>query len=153
MKNIEVLQDVLIETNQIERFFGGVVPVDLWRARKVSSQEGLFAPVEQEVQRMRGAPRKPDITIEDGWVRVRNFPRGISTFDKPNLFKGAWNYYKIPAGTVLPEGLVIVRDYYNSNYDATHHTIAPAYDMPLERFKALLAALAKLLEKDVSYGN
>ena|GEM_PF-3364423 len=74
-------------------------------------------------------------------------------FDKPNLFKGAWNYYKIPAGTNLPEGLVIVRDYYNPSYEATHYTVAPAYDMPLERFKALLAALAKLLEKDVSCGS
>lgn len=34
-----------------------------------------------------------------------------------------------------------------------HRAIAPAYDMPLERFKTLLAALAKLLEKDVSYGS
>lgn len=51
-------------------------------------------------------------------------------------------YYKIPRGTVLPPGLAIVKDKFNSRVCATHYTIAPAYDMPLSRFKALLDLLA-----------
>jgi hypothetical protein len=87
--------------------------------------------VEGEVARPPGTPRKPDITIEGDWVKVRNLPRGISTFDKPSTFKGKWEYFKIPAGTVSPDCLVIVKDNYNKAFGATHDTIAPERDMPL----------------------
>jgi hypothetical protein len=153
MSKQELLKDILIEIGEIDRYFGNLVPTDLWRARKLSSRAGLFDLVEQETLRPRGAPRKPDITIEDNWVRIRNAPRGISTFDRPNLFKGAWEYYKIPAGTIMPTGLVIVRDHYNEYLGATHYTVAPEHDMPLQQFRMLLASLARLLEKDVANGN
>ncbi len=153
MNNQEVLKDILIEIGELDRYFGNFVPIDLWRARKISSQAALFDLVENETTRARGAPRKPDITIENSWVRVRHAPRGISTFDKPNIFKGAWLYYKIPAGTILPVGLAVVRDHYNQAFGATHYTIAPAHDMPLAHFKMRLVSLAKLLEKDVANGN
>lgn len=56
------------------------------------------------------------------------------------------SYYRIPAGTALPFGLTIVltivRDEHNPKCDATHYTIAPAFDMPLARFKSLLNELA-----------
>lgn len=154
MERVEVLKDILLEAGELESFFGGVVPVDLWRAKKTKDLGPLFALVEEETVRPRGAPRKPDITIEDGWVRVRSRPRGISTFDRPGIFKGSWGYYKIPAGTLLPVGLVIVRDRFNPIFGATHHTIAPAHDMPLIRFKFLLQELAAMLEQeDSAYGN
>ncbi len=153
MSNQELLSDILIEIGEIDRYFGNSAPFDLWRARKISSQAALFELVENETFRARGAPRKPDITIEGNWVRIRDAPRGISTFDKPNIFKGAWSYYKIPANTILPFGLAIVRDHYNHTFGATHYTIAPAYDMPLVHFKMLLSTLARLLEKDVANGN
>ena len=148
MENVELLEDVLLEVGSIDRFFGRKIPVDLWRARKVKSKKPLFNLVETENERKRGAPRKPDITIEQGRVLVRDRPRGISTFDKPNTFKGQWEYYKLPAGTLLPKGLVIVRDSYNPVFQATHHTIAPEMDMSLTRFKLLLNQLASLVEKD-----
>lgn len=103
----------------------------------------------------KGGPRPPDITIEDGengekWVRVKPSPRGASTFDKPNVFKGSgWEYYRIQAGTLLPVGLAIVRDHYNPRFQAVHYTIAPAYDMPLDAFKRLLQELAKGLIREV----
>lgn len=68
--------------------------------------------------------------------------RGLSTFDRPGLPPGKdWRYLKIPAGTQLPDGLAIVRDERNERSEATHYTIAPAYDMPLVQFKALLERL------------
>ena len=152
MKGVEVLRDILLEVGEIERYFGEQVPVDLWRAKRLRDLSKLFQLIEEEVTRPRGAPRKPDITIENGWVRVRNAPRGISTFDRPNIFEGSWCYYKIPKGTVLPTGLVIVKDYYNRTFGATHYTVAPAHDMPLHQFKKLLTELARMLEKNVANG-
>jgi len=146
MKSAELLKDVLIEAGSVERYFGNCVPVNLWRAKKVGVPvRELFALVEEEVVRSRGAPRQPDITIEDDWVRVRNQPRGISTFDRPDTFKGKWEYFKIPAGTVLPEGLAIVKDSYNKAFGATHYTIAPDRDMPLALFKHRLSELFNLI--------
>lgn len=49
---------------------------------------------------------------------------------------------------MLPQGLAIVKDEYNTQFDATHYTIAPAFDMPLSQFKAKLQQLAKLLIKE-----
>lgn len=152
---MDVLKDVLIEAGEIDRYFEDEVPVNLWRARKQKSPVPLFGLIEEEVQRPRGAPRPADISIEPvrgvNWVRVKKWPRGISTFDKPDVFKrGSWEYYKIPAGTKLPEGLVIVRDHWNNALKATHYTIAPAHDMPLKRFKDLLNSLASSLKIEVA---
>jgi hypothetical protein len=135
---MELLQDVLIEAGAIDRFLGGSVPINLWRAHNLSKKGvGLFDLVEEQQARA-GGMRPADISVENGWGKVRHFPRGISTFDKPNVFpRGKWECYKIPAGTVLPVGLVVVKDHFNSALGATHYTIAPVQDMPLTQFKAL----------------
>ncbi|CAM4314486.1 hypothetical protein [Pseudoalteromonas ostreae] len=39
MDNVELLEDVLLESGSIDRFFGRKIPVDLWRAKKVKSKE------------------------------------------------------------------------------------------------------------------
>jgi hypothetical protein len=41
-----------------------------------------------------------------------------------------------------------MKDEYNSRFSATHYTIAPAYDMPLDQFKSKLAQLAAKLIKE-----
>jgi len=83
-------------------------------------------------------------------VHVKDSPRGVSTFDKPGVPKGKnWTYYKISAGTVLPAGLVIVKDHYNEYFDAVNYTIAPAYDMPLTEFKLHLNKLAASFIQEV----
>ena len=74
-------------------------------------------------------------------------------FDKPNTFKGKWEYFKIPARTILPDGLVIVKDSYNKAFGATHYTIAPERDMPLILFKQKLLKLIDLVEKEKASGN
>lgn len=149
---MKVLRDVLIAAGELDRYFEGRAPVTLWRAKKKQAP-GVFDIVEEEQMTARG-PRPADITIEevDGemWVRVKPSPRGASTFDKPNVFKGTgWEYYRIEAGTELPHGLAIVRDNYNPRFQAVHYTIAPAFDMPLTRFRALLQLLARMLVREV----
>jgi hypothetical protein len=141
-----VLKDILIEAHLLDRYFEGYVPVDLWRAYNIVKGTNPFDFVEKATVLSNGRVRPADITIGEvnsrKWVFVKDRPRGLSTFDKPGLPPGKdWRYLKIPAGTLLPEGLTIVRDERNERWEATHYTIAPAHDMPLAQFKALLERL------------
>lgn len=146
--DIANLKEVFISLGELERYFDGVVPVNLWRGMNVKRNVSLFDLVEKPYKMSNGKLRKPDINIENGWVRVKHWPRGISTFDKPGVPKGKdWVHYKIPAGTVLPEGLAIVKDSYNETFLATHYTIAPAYDMPVSTFRILLEKFAAEIER------
>lgn len=153
--SITTLKDVLIEKNQLDRYFDKSTPIDLWRALNKKSDFQPFDFVEKGFILSNGRPRPADIKIErinnEDWVFVKDRPRGLSTFDKKGLPKGKdWEYFKIPKGTELPEGLAIVQDEYNSRFEATHYTIAPAYDMPLSQFKNKLMQLAKKLIKEAA---
>ncbi|BBA32001.1 uncharacterized protein sS8_0031 [Methylocaldum marinum] len=142
------LKDVFISMGELERYFDGVVPVNLWRGMNKKRNSALFDLIEHPFKMSSGKVRKPDLTIENGWVRVKHWPRGISTFDKPGIPSGKdWVHYKIPAGTRLPAGLAIVQDSYNESFGATHYTIAPAYDMPIANFRLLLASFAAEIER------
>ena len=148
-----VLKDVLIERGQLDRYFEGTVPVDLWRARKKTGGAAFFQFQEEATILSNGRPRPADIAIEtvrgEKWVRVRDRPRGLSTFDRRGVPPGrGWAYLHIPAGTVLPEGLVVVKDEPNTRFGATHYTLAPAYDMPLVAFKSLLSQLLRMLIRE-----
>lgn len=139
----ETLKDILLARGELERYYDGEVPLNLWRALNVRRSERLFDLVESPFKMSNGRVRRPDITIERDWVRVRSVPRGASTFDRAGVPGGKdWAYYRIPKGTILPPGLAIVKDSYNEQMQATHYTIAPAYDMPLAVFKRLLNQLA-----------
>ncbi len=150
---IYVLKDILISHNQIDKYFDGATPVNLWRALNTKQNVGPFDFVEQASILSNGRPRPADIKIEllngEQWVRVKSRPRGLSTFDRAGLPGGKhWSYFKIPKGTILPHGLAIVKDEYNKQFNATHYTIAPAFDMPLARFKTLLKQLANALIRE-----
>jgi hypothetical protein len=152
---ITVLKDLLVGKNQIDKIFEKSAPVNLWRALNVNTSKHPFDFVEQPFILSNGRPRQADITIEvfrgQEWVRIKERPRGLSTFDRPGIASGKnWQYYKIPKGTRLPYGLAIVRDEYNTYFDANHYTIAPAFDMPLVRFKLLLNQLAEALVKEAA---
>jgi hypothetical protein len=148
----EVLKDILISAGDIDRYFE-TSPVNLWRAKRVTDTETIFGLIERDKILSNGQPRPADISIYEKagvcWVSCRLTPRGISTFDKPNTFRGnSWEYYKIPQGTVLPLGLAIVKDRLNVRMGATHYTVAPAYDMPLSQFKNLLNQLAMVVVRE-----
>jgi hypothetical protein len=150
---VTVLKEILISKGQVDRYFEGLTPVQLWRALNVRRNEHPFQFIEEPFVLSNGRPRPADIAVETisgcKWVRVAERPRGISTFDKPGVPRGrGWEYYRIPAGTELPDGLAIVRDEFNTQFEATHYTIAPAFDMPLERFKLLLNQLAQKILKE-----
>ena len=146
-----ILKDVFVSLNELERYYDGSVPVDLWRAFNPKKNVGLFDLIESPIKMSNGKIRKPDITITNGWVRVKNWPRGLSTFNRPGVPKGKdWMYFRIPQGTPLPKGVAIVEDSFNETFQATHYTIAPAWDMPLATFKALLNELARYAIKEAA---
>ncbi len=152
---MKTLHDILLDLGEIKYYFASKVPVDLWRAQR-KREEGtpIFRPALEEKQVGVSRVRLPDISTElrDGvrYVLCTNRPRGISTFDKPVVFtRDDWNYFRIPQGTVIPTGLAIVKDFFNSSYGATHYTIAPAYDMPAEQFIFLLDCFARNATKEV----
>lgn len=151
--SITLLKDVLIAKNQLDRYFDGHIPLNLWRGINIKKNTGLLELVEKGFILSNGKPRPADITIEEkngvSWVMVKRRPRGVSTFNKPGVPSGKdWSYFKIPKGTVLPNGLAIVKDEYNDYFGAVHYTIAPAYDMPLEHFKLLLRKLESNIRKE-----
>lgn len=152
---VTLLKDILLSKNQLDRYFEGHTPVHLWRALNIRRGGRLLDLIEEDTVLKNGRPRPADITIRSvgamKWVFVENRPRGLSTFDKPGLPSGPdWEYYRIPAGTELPEGLAIVKDTYSKTMDATHYTIAPTHDMPLEQFKMLLTKLATTVIKETA---
>ncbi len=145
-----ILKEVFISLDELERYFDGVVPVNLWRGLNIKKNMGLLDFIEKPFKMSNGRTRKPDVSIENGWVKVKHWPRGISTFDAAGVPKGKdWVHYKISAGTKLPDGLAIVQDSFNESFQATHYTIAPAYDMPVARFRNLLSELATSAIKEV----
>jgi hypothetical protein len=150
---ITILRDVLIARNELDRYYEGHVPVNLWRALNMAKGGQLFEFVEEAFMLSNGRPRPADITIESRngikWVLVKDRPRGVSTFDKSGVPRGkGWAYFRIPAGTVLPTGLAVVRDEFNTRFEAMHYTIAPASDMPLLEFKKLLDQLAARVTRE-----
>lgn len=159
---MSVLKDVLISTNKLENYFSDCVPVNLWRAMKRqksgmqrTAPQQVFHFIEEDCMLSNGRARPADIKIElrNGckWVSVKDRPRGVSTFDKAGAPPGdGWIYLLIPQGTILPPGLAIVKDEFNSRFGATHYTIAPTHDMPLAEFKNLLELLALTILKEVA---
>ncbi|MEY4580960.1 MAG: hypothetical protein RL701_5663 [Pseudomonadota bacterium] len=73
-----VLKDIFIARGEIDRYFEGSVPVDLWRALNRKRPGELFDFVESEFVLSNGRVRPADISIEDRsgipWVFVRDRP-------------------------------------------------------------------------------
>ena len=107
---------------------------------------------EQNLDKVRIPPRNGSVDIEiyeqqiNGEIitYVDSTSGGISTFDAPlpsQNKKARW--WKIPSGTIIPDGLVITKDHTIKPLDITHYTIQPFNDMPLTEYKRLLRILAQ----------
>jgi hypothetical protein len=73
---MEILKDILIEAGEVDRFFGDKVPVNLWRAKNLCKNNVELFDLIEEDQKRAGGVRPADITVENGWVKVRFAPRG-----------------------------------------------------------------------------
>jgi hypothetical protein len=79
---VKVLKDIYIEAGEVDRYFEGRVPTELWRAKR--NAPSFFSFVEEEFMMSNGRLRPADITIREvsgtKWVFVEKRPRGLSTF-------------------------------------------------------------------------
>lgn len=76
--------------------------------------------------------------------------RGVSVYDVRVTWLGhGWMNYRIPQGTSVPENLAVTKDHALPSFKATHYTLAPKDDMPLELFIESLKVIAAkaVLEK------
>lgn len=58
---------------------------------------------------------------------------GISTFDNYDQTRGG-KWWKIPAGTALPDSIRVKKDHFNRHMGATHYSIQPARLMSKHEF-------------------
>jgi hypothetical protein len=109
-------------------------------------------PVDLFVFENRAGPRRPhpgqDLFPDAaGLVGPETPPRvnGSSSFADPTRAPLTGHYHRLPAGTVLPEGLAVVADGSDvdpgSPHAATHHTIYPATGLTADRFIELFLGL------------
>ena len=153
------LKKIYAREGKSGRYFDGETPCELFRGQHPSSYDREefvlephrgFVKVDKNGQKK---VRKPDVQIvnRDGrdvvvGCRVTSGDyRGLSTFDKPVTWfdKPRWYNFSIPKGTKLPDSLAVVRDKYDYDKDATHYTIAPKDDMPLDLFIQSLKVIAQ----------
>jgi hypothetical protein len=97
-------------------------------------------------------PREPrrgkDMEIDSSDMVVPqggSSPLGASTFADPDCAQLSGHYFRLPAGTELPEGLEFVADGRDvipeSIHQPTHHTIYSAVAMSYRRFVELFLSL------------
>ncbi len=114
-----------------------LVPVNLFRAGNAGGPR-LDNVREQDIQ-------TAEVTIGGkSVIVVKPKTGGISTFDNSTYMKG--KVWKIPAGVKLPATIMIIKDHFNKQVQATHYSISPAYEMPLETYILGLQELAKSAE-------
>ena len=122
--------------------------VNLWRGQK-RDQRGAPAlyPILKSFKLSNGKTRKADIDTytRGGELWVKCTSGGVSLFDVMGVPVKRWDYYRIPKGVKIPQGLVITKDKYNDSYNATHYSIRPHWDMPVSKFCMLLDELTKEL--------
>lgn len=98
--------------------------LDLYRGGNASSPRIDNVRVDKDVF--------PDATGNIGPVAPNGEVQGMSTFEAP---QGDKNWWRLPAGTQLPDGLQAVND------PGIHWTIQPSTMMSVEDFRSLLQSI------------
>lgn len=94
-----------------------------------------------------GGVRAPDVEVfcdanAVEWVRSGG---GTSLFDRAGVFRGRhWLSFAIPAETVIPDSLTVLRTHYNQRFQANHYQIeCRALTMRVDAFKGALDNFAR----------
>jgi hypothetical protein len=83
-------------------------------------------------------------TMPNGVARVMVKPLGgISTFDRINPRLRGSNWWRLPAGTVIPPALLVTFDRRDPQTGIAHYLIRPISYMSLAEFLDALRALAR----------
>jgi hypothetical protein len=144
------LEQIYLSRGDLEKIYKTSVGVTLWRAVRKEENGADTNPLDPDLKERElpnGRIRLPDVaTYKDaaGVTCVRaEEQRGTSLTDKPGLFgHDSWDYVVIPAGTVIPNELIITKDHYIPRRKCWHYSISPNYDMPVTVFLRALDALA-----------
>lgn len=141
------LEDILIERGEIEKIYKGKTDLKLWRGLNVDDDRvnPLYPDLEQRILPS-GNVRDPDVErfTRNGVVYVKaEVGKGTSTVDKEGIFGYKnWEYLVIPAGTIIPDDLLITKDHYMQKKKCWHYSISPNYDMPEKQYLTALDKLA-----------
>lgn len=155
----DMLKDIYSDAGLPGKFFEGATPTTLWRAQSrqdFKKQVFVMQPHPGYVKKDKDTgkvlkTRLADVEIVErhgkqivkGCRCVKGDYRGISVFDTKVTWLGPnWINYEIPEGTEIPENLAVTKDHYIKAHKATHYTLAPKDDMPLELFLASLKVVA-----------
>ncbi len=93
--------------------------------------------------------RNADQYMVKGCRTMNGEHRGVSVFDKKNVALKNFDWFKLPAGTVIPEGLAVTRDAtYSVSAKPIHYTVAPKDDMTLSLFLQQLRSMAAKAVQD-----
>jgi hypothetical protein len=93
--------------------------------------------------------RNADQYIVKGCRTMSGEHRGVSVFDKKNAGLKNFDWFKIPAGTGIPEGLAVTRDAsFTVSTKPIHDTVAPKDDMTLSLFLQQLKSMATKAVQD-----
>jgi len=143
---MKTLESILITRGDLELIYNGAVSLHLWRAVHKDSSSGNPLYPDFYPRMVRGSLRRPDITVKEiGGIEYveAELVKGTSLFDKSGTFGFKnFDYFEIPAGTEIPNGLIIIKGEFNQKYKATHYSICPNYRMRKDYFVNLLDRLA-----------
>lgn len=93
--------------------------------------------------------RNADRYVVKGCRTMTGRHRGVSVFDKKNPGLPSFEWFRLPAGTALPDGLAVTRDAaHPSPTRPNHYTVAPKDDMSLSLFLQQLKTLGDKTVKD-----
>jgi hypothetical protein len=157
------LEDILIETGKLELIYKGKSSLHLWRGLNFADERGnpLYPDIKQRVLPS-GDIRDPDVEREwrnGTWYVKAEIGKGTSLVDKEGIFGYKnWKYIFIPAGTVIPNELIITKDHFMKRKGCWHYSISPNYDMPVKRYLNALDRFAmnagiKLNFRNKCYAN
>jgi len=147
---MKTLVDIIILRGDIEKIYKSDIDLTLWRAVYKEPQDDTINPLYPDLIEKtlpNGRIRFPDISTfvnEDGVLYVKSEEgKGASLSDRAGIFgHKKWGYIVIPAGTALPDEIVITKDHYVSAKESWHYSISPNYDMPVTDFFSALDKLA-----------
>lgn len=144
------LEEIIIKRGDIEKIYRAQVDLTLWRAlnkEDIGKTSNPLYPDFEPRKLPNGDLRSPDIkpflhANGQDYVRAEEGV-GTSLVDSDNVFGNKnWEYVVIPAGTVIPNDLIITKDHFMPRKKCWHYSISPNYDMPKDVFVKALDALA-----------
>ena len=142
------LEEIIISRGDMEKIYRSDISLTLWRAVNKNGPK-LTNPLHPDLKERilpNGRVRLADVSIysKDGVLFVKSEEsRGTSLSDKEGLFGNKnWDYVVIPAGTTIPQELIITKDHHIPKRKSWHYSISPNYDMPVTKFLQALDQLA-----------